>query len=53
MINGKMAMDKWIEIQTLSPEFDYWNASVESAQKFLEENFDFKKDLKELVAKQK
>lgn len=51
MVNGKMAMDKWIEIQTLSPEFDYWNSSVESAQKFLEENFNFTKDLKALIAK--
>jgi ABC-type sugar transport system substrate-binding protein len=53
MVNKSMAMDKWMEIQTLSPEFDYWNSSIESAQKFLEENFSFKKDLKALVAKQK
>jgi len=53
MINGKIPMDKWMEIQTLSPEFDYWNSSIAAAQIFLEENFSFTKDLKALVAKQK
>ena len=53
MINGKIPMDKWMEIQTLSPEFDYWNSSIAAAQIFLEENFSFTKDLKSLVAKQR
>ena len=53
MIDGKIAKDKWMEIQTLSPEFDYWNSSIEAAQIFLEENFSFTKDLKALVAKQR
>jgi len=53
MINGKIPMDKWMEIQTLSPEFDYWNSSIAAAQIFLEENFSFTKDLKALVAKQR
>ena len=53
MINGKIPKDKWMEIQTLSPEFDYWNSSIEAAQIFLEENFSFTKDLKTLVEKQK
>ncbi|WP_068317423.1 sugar ABC transporter substrate-binding protein [Aliiruegeria sabulilitoris] len=53
MIEGTIEMDKWLEVQTLSPEFDYWNSSVPAAQKFLEENFGFEKDLQALVDTQR
>ncbi|SDR47778.1 sugar ABC transporter substrate-binding protein [Pseudovibrio sp. Tun.PSC04-5.I4] len=53
MIEGKIAKDEWAKIDTDSPEFDYWNSTVEDAQTFLEENFSFEKDLKAMVAKQR
>ena len=51
MIKGSIPNDQWMEIQTLSPEFDYWNSSIEAAQGFLEDHFGFTKDLKTLVGK--
>ncbi len=51
MIKGKLPKDKYVEIPVVSEEIDYWNTPIEEAQRFLEENFYFSKDLKALVAK--
>ncbi len=53
IINGEIAMDSWTQVYTDSPTFDYWNNSVEEAQKFLEINFNFKNDLQKMVNKQR
>jgi len=49
LINGEMPMDEYVEIKVESPVIDFWGTPIEDAQKFLEENFFFEKDLKELV----
>jgi ABC-type sugar transport system substrate-binding protein len=51
MIKGALAKDKYIEIPVLSPEMDYWNTPIEGAQKFLEDNFYYTKNLKKEVQK--
>lgn len=53
IINGEIAMDEWYQVYTDSPTFDYWNNSVEDAQAFLESNFNFDKDLKAMVERQR
>ncbi len=49
IINGEIPMDEYVEIPVESPVIDFWGTPIEDAQKFLEENFFFEKDLKELV----
>jgi ribose transport system substrate-binding protein len=49
MIKGDLPMDHYIEIKVLSPVTDFWGTPIEEAQLFLEDNFFFEKDLKELV----
>jgi hypothetical protein len=51
MIQKKVDMNTYQEQQVLSREIDYWNTSVEEAQRFLETNFLFKGDLKAEAAK--
>ncbi len=49
IINGEMPMDEYVEIPVESRVIDFWGTPIEEAQKFLEENFFFEKNLKELV----
>ncbi len=51
MIQGKIDPNKYSETQVLSREFDYWNSTMEEAQRFLEVNFLFTGSLKDEVAK--
>ena len=51
MITGKINPNKWSVIQVLSKVTDYWNNSIEEAQLFLEDNFQYKGNLKADVAK--
>jgi ABC-type sugar transport system substrate-binding protein len=51
MIQKKVDMNTYQEQQVLSREIDYWNTSIEEAQRFLETNFLFKGDLKAEAAK--
>ncbi|WP_068086123.1 sugar ABC transporter substrate-binding protein [Polycladidibacter stylochi] len=53
MIKGDIPTDEWFQVDTESPTFDYWNNSIREAQAFLEVNFNFDKDLKAMVAKQR
>lgn len=45
MINGEIPMDQYMETKVLSPAIDYWNTSLEEAQRFLEDNFFYEGDL--------
>jgi ABC-type sugar transport system substrate-binding protein len=51
MITGKINPNKWSEIQVLSKVTSYWDHSIEEAQLFLEDNFHYKGNLKDDVAK--
>lgn len=51
MITGKIDPKKYAETQVLSREFDYWNSTMEEAQRFLEVNYLFTGSLKDEVAK--
>ena len=51
MITGKIDPNKYAETQVLSREFDYWNSTIDEAQRFLEVNYLFTGSLKDEVAK--
>jgi hypothetical protein len=51
MITGKINPNKWSVIQVLSKVTDYWDNSIEEAQLLLEDNFQYKGNLKDDVAK--
>lgn len=53
MIKKELPMDQYKEIPVESRVIDFWNTPIEEAQKFLEMNFFFTKNLKELVSKKK
>jgi ABC-type sugar transport system substrate-binding protein len=51
MINKKIDPNKWMQIDVLSKVTDYWDNTVEEGQKFLEDNFFYKGNLKADIAK--
>lgn len=51
MLTGKIDPNKWSETQVLSKVTDYWNSTVEEAQVFLQDNFLYKGNLKDDIAK--
>ncbi|TFH50577.1 MAG: sugar ABC transporter substrate-binding protein, partial [Lysobacterales bacterium] len=51
MITGKIDPKSYAETQVLSREFDYWNSTMDEAQRFLEVNYLFTGSLKDEVAK--
>ena len=53
MIKKELPMDQYKEISVESRVIDFWNTPIEDAQKFLEENFFFTGNLKELVSGKK
>ncbi|MCK7482246.1 MAG: hypothetical protein M0C28_37690 [Candidatus Moduliflexus flocculans] len=53
MLTGKIDPNKWSETQVLSKVTDYWNSTVEEAQVFLQDNFLYKGNLKDDIAKAK
>ncbi len=53
IIKGEIPMDKYTETPVESRVIDFWNTPIADAQKFLEENFFFTKNLKDLVSGKK
>jgi hypothetical protein len=51
MIKKQIPMDVYQEQKVLSVEMDYWNTPIQEAQRFLEDNFMYKGNLKEDAAK--
>lgn len=51
MIKKQIPMDVYQEQKVLSVEMDYWNTPILEAQRFLEDNFMYKGNLKEDAAK--
>jgi len=51
MIKKQIPMDVYQEQQVLSVEMDYWNTPILQAQRFLEDNYLYKGNLKDDVAK--
>jgi ribose transport system substrate-binding protein len=51
MVTGKIDPNKWSETQVLSKVTDYWDNSIEEAQVFLQDNYLYKGNLKDDLAK--
>ncbi len=51
MINKKIDPNKWMQVDVLSKVTTYWDNTVEEAQKFLEDNFLYKGNLKADIEK--
>lgn len=51
IIKGDIPMNKYMETPVLSPVIDYYNTSIEEAQRFLETNFFYEGDLKSEIKK--
>jgi ABC-type sugar transport system substrate-binding protein len=51
MISGKINPNKWSETQVLSKVTDYWDNTIDEAQVFLQDNFLYKGNLKNDLAK--
>ncbi len=51
MINGRIDPNKWAETQVLSKVTDFWGSSVGEAQVFLQDNFLYKGNLADDIAK--
>ena len=51
MINGRIDPNKWSETQVLSKVTDFWGSSIGEAQVFLQDNFLYKGNLADDIAK--